>query len=170
MSWKSAAARHGFGSRLLCTMGSNSHVPSMARFTYVDSVKVLSSSSSFGFSQTKWRTFFQCTFSFLFFFLAPHQLMFCPRHGRITHRCIRLPVFQQSALYEWVLKMVESCPFSDVSILDRAWQLWRLVWRDRAVGVLRDKADIFSERLLHGLHLSRASWSSSRNCHLNVIQ
>lgn len=52
----------------------------------------------------------------------------------VTQRCIRLPVFQQPAFYEWVLKICESWLCSDVSILDAAWQLWSRVSRDEVEG------------------------------------
>lgn len=65
---------------------------------------------------------FSLLLSILYFLLSFPccRLMFCPRRAWVTQRRIRLPMFQQPAFYEWVLKLGESWPRSDVSILDTA--------------------------------------------------
>jgi len=117
-----------YRSRLFCTTGNNIHGPFHGRDRICSRHKGFSSSSVSAF----WSN---CT-PFSWYLRPDPLLMLCAQRGCELHReCIRLPLFQQSAFYEWVLKIGESWPRSDVSILDVGWQLWSLVLRDRAAGV-----------------------------------
>lgn len=94
----------------------------------------------------------------------------CPQRAWVIQRCIGLPVFQQPAFYEWVLKISESWPCSDVSIFIS--EGWRRGTEQR--GVMRDVVHIVSEKasLCPGApfvvtHADHAPWTavctSSRN-------